>query len=257
MSKTKKVLVLGSLIAGSACASPYAMAAACEGLDATGSFAITDEYDFRGLDSSYGAAVQGSMDLVHCPTGLYLGLWGSNTASGSNGGTTEVDTYGGWRYQVGDWGLDVGAIGYLFPENRENGFPFADYGEGYVGLSWKWFSLTGYYAYDYFATGGDAFYLTGGFTYNLKPDLSLNIHAGYSNGDGVENVLGGNDDDYIDYQVMLTKNVQDIVDVGFGVLGTDLDSKSKKGSGFTGFINPNSHDDSPKFIVRVSKNFDI
>jgi hypothetical protein len=55
---------------------------------------------------------------------------------------------------------------------------------------------------------------------------------------------------------MLTKNVQDIVDVGFGVVGTDLDGHSKQGSGLTGAIN-GGHNDTPKFVVRVSKNFDI
>src|SRR5688572_23118522 len=148
MSKTTKALTLGTLVAGSVLASPFAMADECHGLDLTGSMAITSEYHFRGIDTSNGAAVQGRLDWMHCPTGFYTGVWGSN-AFGDSGGT-EVDTYGGWRYQVGDWGLDVGAIGYWFPENNENGLKNFDYVEGYVGTSWKWLSFTTYYADDYF-----------------------------------------------------------------------------------------------------------
>ena len=262
MSKTSKALTLGTLILGSTFASPYAMAA-CDGLDLTGSMAITSEYHFRGVDTSNGAAVQGSLDTMHCPTGLYIGGWGSNAFG--DAGATEVDAYGGWRYQVGDFGLDLGAIGYFFPENRENGIPSTDYVEGYIGGSWKWLSFTVYYADDYFNTEEEAWYFAGGFSWPFKPDLSLNIHAGYSTGDGVDRFFG-NTQNYFDYEVMLVKNVADIFDVGIGVVGTDLDDKDvlgdidpdeAEGSGAGSFIFAGGHDDSPKFLVRVSKDFDI
>jgi len=251
MSKTTKALSCGTLIAGSLLASPLVLADECNGLDLTGSMAITSEYHFRGVDTSNGAAVQGSLDTMHCPTGLYLGVWGSN-AFGDAGGT-EVDAYGGWRYQVGDFGLDLGAIGYFFPESNENFIKNGDYVEGYIGTSWKWLSFTFYGTPDYFNSGDEGWYFASGFSWPFKDDLSLNIHAGYSLGDGVDEAIG--DYNYFDYEVMLVKNVQDLFDVGIGVVGTDLDDDEA-----TGYVaNPiqGGHDDSPKFLARISKDFDI
>ena len=89
----------------------------------TGTLAATSEYMFRGIESSEGAAVQGSLNYAH-ETGFYASVWGSNVDETL--GSTEVDVYGGWTGDVGGVTVDVGAIQYLFPETNENATTVVD-----------------------------------------------------------------------------------------------------------------------------------
>lgn len=99
--------------------------------DFTGTLAATSEYMFRGIETSQGAAVQGSLTGA-LDSGFYAALWGSNIDETFS---TELDVYGGWTGDVGPVTLDVGAIQYLFLEtNEDNAIDNTDYLEIYGGF---------------------------------------------------------------------------------------------------------------------------
>lgn len=97
--------------------------------------AIVSEYRFRGVDLSGGdIAIQGGVD-VGLPAGFYVGTWASSTDEDTvvGYGHTELDVYGGWTGELGDTvTLDVGVIGYLYPNSDAGNF---DYFEGYASVA--------------------------------------------------------------------------------------------------------------------------
>lgn len=100
----------------------------------SGNAALVSEYRFRGVDLSGGdIAVQGGVDVVHS-SGFYVGAWASSIDEDTVGfGHTEVDVYGGWSGSLTDGlALDVGVIGYLYPNAGPGDF---DYVEFYSSLS--------------------------------------------------------------------------------------------------------------------------
>src|SRR6187402_1075729 len=91
----------------------------------TGNFGLYSQYIFRGLtQTDREPAVQGGFDYAHS-SGFYLGTWGSNISwlkenasvapggtliSGgtySQGGSAEIDFYGGYKMTFGDFGADL------------------------------------------------------------------------------------------------------------------------------------------------------
>ncbi|NND55073.1 MAG: hypothetical protein HKN56_08910 [Gammaproteobacteria bacterium] len=96
---------------------------------------IVSEYVFRGIPSSDGkAAAQGGLDATW-EQGFYLGTWGSSVDfDGSDG--IEVDFYGGWGNEIGDFSYSVGYTLYTYTDDADD-----DYAEFNLGGAWKWFSV--------------------------------------------------------------------------------------------------------------------
>ena len=91
--------------------------------------ALTSEYRFRGVDLSGGdVAVQGGLDLGH-ESGFYVGTWASTLDNDTVGfGDIELDVYGGWSGDVGEGvALDVGGIGYLYPDAGPGDFDYVEF----------------------------------------------------------------------------------------------------------------------------------
>jgi uncharacterized protein (TIGR02001 family) len=134
----------------------------------TGNFGLYSQYIFRGLtQTDRKPAVQGGFDYAHS-SGFYLGTWGSNISwlkenasvapagtliSGgtySQGGSAEIDFYGGYKATFGDFGADLGTLYYWYPGKIQPAFsllpapfndvPKADTWEVYAAGSWKWLS---------------------------------------------------------------------------------------------------------------------
>ena len=189
----------------------------------TGNFGITSDYRFRGLQQTDGdPAFQGGFDLAHS-SGLYVGTWGSNVSSWAAGPSTstklEIDLYGGYKTTVGDVGLDIGAIAYMYPGSSTGGDSSgADWNantqEAYVGLSYgpATFKTSYVLSKSYFAStgneGGDA---SGTMYYDLTlsqevaPKLVASIHAGYTDYKGKANTYAadGAKFSYADFNVGL------------------------------------------------------
>ncbi|MGH8501192.1 MAG: TorF family putative porin [Gammaproteobacteria bacterium] len=211
--------------------------------DLTGTVAATSEYMFRGIESSDGAAVQGSLNY-NLDSGFYAGVWGSNIDEAL--GSSEVDVYGGWSGDLGGVGIDVGALQYLFPEtNEDDALDNTDYVELYAGASLGGLSVKAFVTDDFFNTDEDAIYVTGAYTFDIKDDLALTAQAGWNDGDGVDAFVG---DSYIDYSLTLAKSLENDFGVSFALINTTLDETESAIF---------ASDDSPKFVLSLSKGFDL
>ncbi len=110
----------------------------------SGNVALVGDYRFRGLSQTYTQpAVQGGIDYT-LASGAYLGTWGSNVSGNQylNGGSLELDLYGGYRWTVGKVGLDLGGQYYWYPRARYNIDPGDRYNtaEVYAGVRYAQFS---------------------------------------------------------------------------------------------------------------------
>lgn len=144
----------------------------------------------------------------------------------------------------------MGAIQYLFPETSEDATTVVDntdFSEPYAGVALAGLSARAYVTNDYINTDEDAIYVTAAYKYDIKDDLAVTAQAGYSDGDGVDVFIG---DSYVDYNSLsLSKSLQS----GFGtsiaiVVNTTLDESE------TPLL---ASDDSAKFVISLTKNFDL
>jgi uncharacterized protein (TIGR02001 family) len=124
IARIAAIATIGGLSAGSALA-----------LDVTANAGAVSEYVFRGVPSSDGkAAAQGGLDAAW-DSGFYLGTWGSSVDfDGSDG--VEVDFYGGYGGEIGDFSYGIGATLYTYTDDADD-----DYTEINLSAGWKWFSV--------------------------------------------------------------------------------------------------------------------
>ncbi len=93
---------------------------ACMGLSApvlaevSMNIGATSNYIWRGVSQTDdAAAISGGLDWSGA-TGLYAGTWVSNVDFGPDTSPYELDLYGGYAGEVGDFGYDVGLIYYTY-----------------------------------------------------------------------------------------------------------------------------------------------
>ena len=181
---------------------------------------IFSDYRFRGISQTFGQpAIQGGIDYSHS-SGFYLGNWDSNV-SGSvyTDGTIEMDFYGGYKFDAGPIGMDVGLLQYVYPGAKTGGDKY-DTLEGYVAGSWKWFTVKYSYAFsDFFslANSDGSGYLDIGFAMDVAPKLTLVAHYGN------QKVKGYSALDYSDYKIGVSYDLAGWA-LGAAYIGTDADS---------------------------------
>lgn len=181
--------------------------------EVTGTAAIVSDYDYRGFTQTLNdATVQLSIDYAH-ESGWYVGAWGSGVDFGTVDGkpSTEVDVYTGYAGSFGDVGYDVGLTYYMYPGASELNF-----GELYATLSYSIVSGGVYYSNDFGGTDESGLYVYGDVDIPMGP-LTLNLHAGLSDGDGVAYTYGFTDvndaiieDSYVDYGIGLSYTANNI-----------------------------------------------
>lgn len=163
--------------------------------EVSSTWALTSDYDFRGFtQTEEDPALQGSIDFA-TDNGWYIGAWASNVDFGPGDPNLEVDLYTGFSGGTEDGlGWDVGLIYYSFPSESDFNYP-----EIYGGLSYGIVSGKLWYSNDFNNTDESAIYLEGGVDVPLPNNFSVNAHAGYTDGDGVETAFGLSN--YLDYSV--------------------------------------------------------
>src|SRR5690349_7402290 len=85
----------------------------------TGNVGAVTTYLYRGVEQSFGSAVQGGADWTHA-SGAYAGTWVSNTEfAGYNGALVsyETDFYGGYTFKAGDVAMDAGLLFYYYRDD--------------------------------------------------------------------------------------------------------------------------------------------
>ncbi len=237
----------------------------------TGNAGLFSDYRFRGFtQTGFKPAFQGGFDFAH-KSGFYAGNWNSNVEQNLyNGASLEMDFYLGYKFSLGDVGLDVGYLYYYYPNTGANGTTKIKNGELYFGGSWGPVSAKYFYATtDFFSLGvgptgfgtsGEAFDTSGSWyldltgTFPVAEGLSLIAHY------GIQKVKNGKqafaqgavfeDAESIgDYRIGVT------YDLSGWVLGASVIGTTKKGffrtaeSGFTDEAGKNG------IVLSVSKTF--
>ena len=122
-----KQIIAAAVLLGTAATSGMAA-------ELTGNAGFVSEYLFRGVPQTDGdAAAQGGLDLGF-DSGFYLGTWGSSVKGDTSG--VEVDLYGGWGGESGDFSYGIGGTYYTYTNDFDE-----DYVEANLNAGWKWFSV--------------------------------------------------------------------------------------------------------------------
>lgn len=192
-------------------------------LPVVGQVMLASEYRFRGIDQTFGeAALQGGVDYAH-PSGLYLSNWNSNVHpnAGYPNANLEMDLYGGWKRAFGDFGVDVGAIYYMYPGSD----PGIDNKEIYLGARWQTVSLRYNHSIgEYFDAPGtrNSSYLDLSATFDFGGGWGMVGHYGKLR---MNNLSAGN---YEDWKLGVTRELAGYV---FGAVYVDTNANGDCGSG--------------------------
>ena len=186
--------------------------------DWSANLGYNSEYIYRGIPQEPSSAFAGA-DFA--AAGFNLGVWGADVGEG-----LEIDYYGGYSFDLGDFAFSVGGTYYTYTKLFDD-----KYLELNLGISWKWLSFNmangqydnfdrpelhyqfysftaehnGFYGtFGFFEDDFDGQYLEAGYANTLsiegKDLLDYGITFVYSNGA----LLGGESDTNINFTVSKT-----------------------------------------------------
>lgn len=167
---------------------------------------LTSDYRYRGLSQTrLDPALQGGVDYVHGPTGLYVGTWLSTikwTKDLGGDGNIEWDLYAGKRGQLtGTVSYDVGGLYYYYPDNglSPSANTFELYGKLGFGPAYAKYSHS---TTNLFGTADSkrSGYLDLGADIDVGNGFLLNLHVGR------QRVKNNSAFSYTDYKVGVTKD---------------------------------------------------
>ena len=216
----RNLLVFG-IIAAAAAAPAFA-----QEVTVSGNVALATDYAFRGVSQSDGPAVQGGFDVAFGDSGLYAGTWASNINFGG-GSDLELDVYGGYKFALGGVAMDVGVLGYLYPNAQDDGAEL-DYWEVYakpsIALTEQFTLGAGiYYSPEFTGESGDGLYYEVNGAFAVSPELALSGAVGKQSVD-TDGFFAG-EDEYTTWNVGGTYSA---FGLGFDLRyhGTDVDDVS-------------------------------
>jgi len=114
----------------------------------SGNLTFATDYRFRGVSQTYTQpAVQAGLEYAS-ELGVYGGAWGSNVSGNQflNGASLELDLYGGYRWELGKLGLDLGGQYYWYPSARYNIDPGDHYNTVELYLSTRFRQVSAKYS---------------------------------------------------------------------------------------------------------------
>jgi uncharacterized protein (TIGR02001 family) len=100
--------------------------------DVTGNIGWNSDYIFRGVQLSSSSA-NGGLDVTH--GNWYAGTWLADVETENLDGI-EIDLYGGWSGQTGEWSYGIGGTGYFYTDGFDS-----DYYELNLSGGYKIFTL--------------------------------------------------------------------------------------------------------------------
>lgn len=205
-------VTLAVLVALSGSAFAQTAAPAAEPADPISyNISAVSNYKYRGQDQDtsktrgFKPALQGGVDYAN-PNGFYVGNWNSTVNfkdPSGNKANLEVDLYGGYKFPLGDVGMDVGALTYIYPgatkANTTELYAAASYGP----VTAKYSSTV---SKGYFGTGESTSngrgtgYLNLAFAQEVMPKVTLKASFGStmfsSDAKNVEKAVN-----YVDYSI--------------------------------------------------------
>ncbi|MRW87606.1 hypothetical protein GJ698_26395 [Pseudoduganella sp. FT26W] len=182
--------------------------------------AAISDYRYRGISQTrLQPAVQGGVDYVNNPTGLYVGAWASTITwirDAGGDGHVELDLYAGKRGQVtADVSYDVGVLTYVYASNAlpvsastTEIYGQLGYGPAYVKYSHATTNLFG------FADSKNSGYVDLGANIDAGDGWTVNLHAGR------QDVKHNDAASYTDWKVGVTRDFG-VVTGALAVIGTN------------------------------------
>ncbi|HEX7037366.1 MAG TPA: TorF family putative porin [Pseudomonadales bacterium] len=231
--------VLASVLAAFALLGGFGTA---QGAEISGNVTLASDYSFRGVSqTSRDPAIQGGFDVAWA-SGFYVGTWSSNVSFGVT--SQEWDLYFGYGGAINDklsW--DVNYVRFEYPSAGSE----LDYNELDASLSFANFTAGLGYSNEYFALDDVTwFYPYIEYSQAMPSGASLDFHIGVSlvdDNSADDFTASFGDDRVVDWSVTYTIPVSG-VDIGIGVVGTDVDDEDCFGG---------SEDCSTRAIVSLSK----
>lgn len=205
--KLKSKLLLALLATSSAAFAQTAPAAP----EVTYNVGVVSQYRYRGLAQTKGQpALQGGVDYANA-NGYYAGAWASTinwikdtstTATPGYSGSTELDLYGGYKFESSGVAYDVGFLRYQYTGNNLSKAPGSGdpqlnnantnevYAAGTLGAyTFKWsYALSNLFGAQN-SKGSDYFDLSA--NYDMGSGITLTPHLGRAIVTGVGNVPSG------------------------------------------------------------------
>ena len=182
-------VTLAVLVALSGSAFAQTAAPAAEPVDPISyNISAVSNYKYRGQDQDWSKtkgfkpALQGGVDYAHS-SGFYVGNWNSTVdfTSAGDKANVEIDLYGGYKFPLGAFGMDVGALTYIYPGaskiNTTELYAAASYGPvtaKYSSTVSKGYFGTGESTSDGRGTG----YLNLAFAQEVMPKVTLKASVG-------------------------------------------------------------------------------
>lgn len=206
----------GALIASSTIA--FADEEPTESSPFSATLGFYSDYMFRGISQTdNGIAIQGSFDYAN-DNGIYAGVWGSNVDfKGDSDTSLEVDLYLGYTTEFNGVTLDFAVLRYLYPDSNS----LEDFNEYKAAATISGFTASLYFTNDMFGTGESAWYINGAYSFALPMDVSLDLAIGYSDYDKAVLNNGSAPDDYMDWNIGVSKSIS-----GFGLSLQYIDSNN-------------------------------
>jgi len=200
-------------------------AGAADAIDTSFNTAAVSDYRYRGISQTrLQPALQGGVDVVSNPTGVYAGAWLSTikwTRDAGGDGEVEMDIYAGKRGQVSEAvTYDVGVLTYIYPSNGLKdvaGFANADtteiygqlaYGPAYIKYSHSLTNLFG------FVDSKNSGYVDIGANIDAGQGYTINLHAGH------QEVKHNDAAGYTDWKIGVTRDFGVVTGV-LAVVGTN------------------------------------
>ena len=214
-------------------------------------------YKYRGQDQDtsktrgFKPALQGGVDYAHA-SGFYVGNWNSTVNfkdPSLNKANLEVDLYGGYKFPLGDFGMDVGALAYIYPgaskANTTELYAAASYGP--VTAKYSSTISKGYFGVGESSSDGRGTgYLNLAFAQEVMPKVTLKASVGSTLFTTSGKKAGGTD--YMDYSVGAAYDLGEGMSVtGFYAGGNKKNAFNYTAEGSTKSLN------SGTFIVMLTK----
>lgn len=219
MNKLVLAAALAAVVGATPAQAEEAAAAATPDSALSFNLAAVSDYRYRGISQTrLRPALQGGVDYVHNPSGLYAGAWASTikwVQDAGGDGNVELDLYAGKRGQVGELAYDVGVLTYVYASNAlpvsantTELYGQIAYGPAYLKYSHASTNLFG------FADSKNSGYLDAGANIDAGDGWTLNLHAGR------QNVQHNAAASYTDWKLGVTRDFG-MVSGALAVIGTN------------------------------------
>jgi uncharacterized protein (TIGR02001 family) len=220
---------------------------------------VVSNYKYRGQDQDtsktkgFKPALQGGVDYAHA-SGFYVGNWNSTVDLVDPNGSkanVEVDLYGGYKFPLGAFGMDIGALTYIYPgatkANTTELYAAASYGP--VTAKYSSTISKGYFGVGESSSDGRGTgYLNLAFAQEVMPKVTLKASVGSTmfTSDAKNAGLAVN---YIDYSVGVAYDLGE----GMSVTGLYAGGNKKDFWTFPTTVDASKSVNKGTFIVMLTK----